>query len=409
MSKQSIWFSVHARGVGGAERRMTKVMDAVAERYPDTRLCLVINQIFYEYLQKDREMKSVADRRGVVFFVQRDTTHLQMWLYDKALKYLHLKDRLKFLPVWPGLYLLRQASWHKQFQKLVQDGDVVHCFSGVPNVIGSFFFAEKTKKHVLMEITGPCVAHNQMLMTKHIFRQTSYWPNLHIRFVSKNVERESFLALSQSFLDQRKIDFDTYDGPFVEQRGERVLAGKKNIMVFPHRVLERKNPILFARVIKKLFADGTLDGWRVKFRGHGPLEGELKAMLCDELESGRVDIGFSNNLGDELAESKIAVGLIRTGNYPSQSLFEAIRHGNLLFLSRTEDREKIFHDTLVQFTELDEECVVRRLRETIKLAEAPGFEKYSEAMVRLFDKIQKESGYLKNIYDVYHQAIGDAE
>ena len=39
-----------------------------------------------------------------------------------------------------------------------------------------------------------------------------------------------------------------------------------------------------------------------------------------------------DNLSEELSESKIFVSIISTGNYPSNSVFEAMRNGNLLIL-----------------------------------------------------------------------------
>jgi glycosyltransferase involved in cell wall biosynthesis len=106
---------------------------------------------------------------------------------------------------------------------------------------------------------------------------------------------------------------------------------KENIIIFAHRLIPRKNGLLFAKVAKHFLKFNS--NWKIKIFGKGPQAESINNLLKQEILSGQVLTGHRNDMLSELEKSKIFISLIEPDNYPSQSVLEAMYTGNALLLS----------------------------------------------------------------------------
>lgn len=174
---------------------------------------------------------------------------------------------------------------------------------------------------------------------------------------------------------------------------------KRNVVVFGHRLVERKNPVMFARVAKRFVA--LRNDWKIAIRGTGPLEKEVRAVISDEVESGRIEFGFKPNLMDELYRSRIFVSIESEDNYSNQSVLEAMWCRNALLLSdRGHTRARYFAKNGL-LCEPDEENVLAAL---LRLTEADDLlNTYAENGRRHVETAFSAEAYLDHLEAVYQQ------
>jgi glycosyltransferase involved in cell wall biosynthesis len=114
--------------------------------------------------------------------------------------------------------------------------------------------------------------------------------------------------------------------------GDVDLSAKENKMVFAHRLLKRKNPVLFAQMVNRLCEDPAFDTWSFCLFGFGEMADEVERLLAARVDEGRVEIGYREDIIPYLMRSKIFFSLIEPDSYPSQSVMEAMSCGNALVL-----------------------------------------------------------------------------
>lgn len=146
----------------------------------------------------------------------------------------------------------------------------------------------------------------------------------------------------RSALQDRQVFVNPGLFPNVRPQDVRQLDinAKKNLIVFAHRLIPRKNGVLFAEAVKEFLTHR--EDWRVLIRGRGPDLEKILSLLGPEIRSGAVDVGFESDLAETLSESKIFVSLIEPNNFPSQSVLEALTYGNALVMSKSGDGESSF-------------------------------------------------------------------
>ncbi len=152
-------------------------------------------------------------------------------------------------------------------------------------------------------------------------------------FVSKSVEERFYNSLEMINYDGSHPKTFTAPIPFffpIEQSEPFPFSEKDNLMIFAHRLLERKNPVLFANLVKKMCKDDFFKEWKFGLFGKGEKEDEVNLILKEEIKLGRVITGYKSNLTDYLNRSKIFFSLIEPDNYPSQSLAEAMYNKNAI-------------------------------------------------------------------------------
>lgn len=129
--------------------------------------------------------------------------------------------------------------------------------------------------------------------------------------------------------------------PDVEQ--EINLHNKENLIVFAHRLVARKHPLVFAQAVKQFLTNHH--GWKFAILGDGEQKSKVIECLKDEVQEGRVEVGYVSNVHEYLARSKIFVSIESEDNYSNQSVLEAMWAYNALLLTdRGATRKRYFND-----------------------------------------------------------------
>ena len=185
---------------------------------------------------------------------------------------------------------------------------------------------------VIFEVTSPDVAVTRE--TQKLIENTSICDVLIC--VSKNVRR---MCLEKSINNRERILLREH--PFVDIEKQSLnFDNKKNQVLYAHRLIHRKNPILaldvFANLAKKH------PDWQFVICGRGDLEEKVNQVVMALGLPNLVFKGYEVNMKARLQESKIFVSLIEPDNYPSQSIIEALASGCALLISKTGQSEEKF-------------------------------------------------------------------
>jgi glycosyltransferase involved in cell wall biosynthesis len=137
------------------------------------------------------------------------------------------------------------------------------------------------------------------------------------------------------------------------------IVDKERLIVFAHRLIPRKNGLLFARVARR-FLD-TFTGWKIAFYGIGPERQPIQELLEPHIKNGYAIVDYTTDLASILMESMVFVSIIYPDNYPSQSVAEAMASANALLLAdHGQTREKFF-DNNGEIVDLEEDALFQAL------------------------------------------------
>ena len=205
---------------------------------------------------------------------------------------------------------------------------------------------------VIVEITSP--DHLKRLLSYKIEKLNNI---NYFNAVSDSLYKKAIEFISDSKVGKAPIPFFTPSGYTINN--EDLFSVKENIIIFAHRLIPRKNGLLFAQVVKTFLKEYS--NWRIKIFGKGPEATRINALLSEEIASGKVVTGYQGKILPELEKSKIFVSLIEPDNYPSQSVLEAMYTGNALLLSNTGFTKECFWDNNGLLCELTFEDVLLKL------------------------------------------------
>lgn len=168
-------------------------------------------------------------------------------------------------------------------------------------------------------------------------KEYKYLKNVdHFFFISPSVQHRFESKYNQLSTSVDTPSISTFNLPFyIPPEDHTTISEKEKVIVFAHRFIQRKNPLLFAEAVKLLYRQHELTDWKVLIFGRGPLNDELNLLLKDEIQKGHVEIGYTPRLNEVLQVSSIFVSLIEPDNFPSQSILEAMNYQNALVLLNT--------------------------------------------------------------------------
>lgn len=219
-------------------------------------------------------------------------------------------------------------------------------------------------------------------------------PEMLLHAVSESVHRRL-----ENRLPNRRVMLAPLPFPNMDPENSPLpdMAAKENLIVFAHRLLPRKNGVVFARVVHRFLADHP--DWRVTIRGEGPDEGQIRQILNAEISSGQVELGFLTDLRSELYRARVFVSIIQPDNYPSQSVMEAMVCGTALLLSdQGRTREKFFAGN-GRMTEVSEDMILSnlvKLTKDVQSLELMGFRSR-----QLAEQIFSQTAYLTHLEHIY--------
>ena len=371
---------------------------------------LLVNKQLSDEYSKNKELQNIICQSGITVIETYELTGIFTGMIIKLKDqifnffYSHLKNRN--IPDLLIRFIIKYKSWYSLLKGHIPQEDIIHCIFGDNARNGCFFLSIKEKRKIIVEITSNRLP--QRVFKDHIrviFSLVNTIRNLYIRAVSETVYENSISILPQSFFNSRGISFTFYRGAFINISSKLVEKQKENIIIFPHRFIEPKNVILFSHVIKDMLDEDKLSGWRIYFRGKGPLESEIRNILTDYISNGTVEVGFTYRLSEELAKTKIFISIISTGNYNSNSMYEAMRNGNILLLSDTGITRKYLPHPDIIYTKTETLDLRDKILAAVRLSESPDFPVKSKAMQAYFDDIRGNDLYMIDLFKIYNLPV----
>jgi hypothetical protein len=367
-------FCISCHTIGGAERRVLNLANRILELYPHLSIKFLITEELYAEYRKDSQLSPLISNPKLDIVLaewpeclRQDQYSTRSSIIDKIiarsrrlLQYPETNTTVKptLLSGAEAYEQLKKASWLNQMLEITHRGDHLHCFVGGIERNGGILVSQYDRR-VVLEITSnralPAVVQDLRILLPII----GPCPNLHLNCVSKTVYTNFLAEIGADYLDQYAISVGHYHTPFLplDSPAPKSHSNRENIIIFGHRFVPPKNGLLFAQVIATMARQGDLSGWQVHFRGFGPEEEAIKTTLSQEITNGQVEVNWSRDLEGELQGSKIFVSIIATGSYPSQSVFQAMRNGNLLLLGDAgETADQFAHDD-VYLTDINPDSI----------------------------------------------------
>ncbi len=359
--KKVLWMLVDGNIIGGAESRMVKIAAQLAKEKDIGLINLLVADKLYQSYKKHESLNPILDHPKIFIKTVKN---------KYALLYSYLRALFRKLSISNNAFekwILKKKSWYYILRKNVNDNDIVHCYMGDNARNGALILSTYNNKiKTIIEITSNRLVERVAQHFQYFMFESDELNNLFVRSVSENVFKNWCNQFEDNWFKVRNIDNRYYNGPFIELEKETKSIGKENLIIFPHRFKKSKNGVLFSEVISELLSDGKLKNWRVLFRGAGSEQNIIERNLKKWIDQGIVEVGFSENLFSELKKSKIAVSLIKTGSYPSQSVFEAMQAGCTLLLADSGNTKHEFQNTSIFFTKINKSNIKNEL---IKLVE----------------------------------------
>ena len=145
---------------------------------------------------------------------------------------------------------------------------------------------------------------------------------------------------------------------------------KKKEIVFLGRLVDFKGIRLFVNSMITIAQEIRNEGYQCYIYGHGELEEEIKATVsennCDDIIHCLGHIPDSNKV---LAKSRVFCSLQTMGNYPSQSMLEAMACGNYCIVTDTYDSYLLIDDSFGTLVNQDEKSFSDAVVHAMKFSE----------------------------------------
>lgn len=433
VSDQTLWFVLSYPKIGGVERRMLNLATQATEKYPELAIKLLITPDLYKQYHKDTQLGPLLSGSKVQIELVETARKPKLQQPPASNSLLHkfwrkLRQKLTGLvgKIIPGpkekslarrgtplpiqepqnFEQLTKNSWLEKFLKFTAPGDDVHCFGGRIERNGGILLSQQKRK-VVLEIINNRNISNVVSDLKCILSNIGACPNLKINCLSKTVYQNFISEIGIAFLQEYQITCTYYKTPCLPSiktsSPQSVELPRENVIVFGHRFIAPKNGLLLAKVVTDMYQQGELKGWKVHFRGRGEQTGAIKQALMALQEAGIADVRWSNDIEGELRQAKIFISIIETGSYPSQSVFQAMRNGNLLVLGDAGETAERFAHKDVYFTKINESAIRQILINAMSdAAHSDIFEAKSKAMKQFFQSFYEQSNQATELISLHY-------
>ena len=379
----NIIFVVASNGIGGAEKRTFKTAIAVSRQNPswtvlvlsygDTIKWFRLMMPFYGEKPPNLIFRSLVFGGYGEKFAKRESALVKTGILSRAL----------------------ERYWIMALQRLVRKGfDRLHVSYGIKGVHAALSCAQTRKIIVNIEVTSQRYVDKLISEISHF--KTPHAGMVKFVCVSDSVKKK-FVASSPSEVWLNGLSW--YPGPgFIDIKvADKKNINRKQIIVFPHRVSEQKNAPLFANCVKRLIAQG-FDNWHFRFLGTAPAGSKVFRILQSEIESGVVQFGRVNALEEYVSEASIAVSVISTGTYPSQSMFECLSQGCIAVIAPVTEQDRCFEGEGTFFCEMSQNSICAALHKLMRSLEDRAFEKRARlGAIKTARRLAFESKYLDSV------------
>lgn len=331
---KEITFLVGGTKFSGAEKRMIKTAALIARNSSDYKVNLYLRRTLFDQVghgvagsEIAKDMESLSE-----IFIINDS-------------FLGYKSSARYF-----LSLLALLFQPKKFLN-----KIFHVALFSPFHFPLMFFSKK----IFFEVTSPDISRSRYfsLMMK------AYATKLHLIAVSDSVYND-VVAKFYNDSPNTGIPIGKRNIAFSEARisNEKEISSKQNYIVFAHRLIGRKNPVLAAKSFSALAS--KYRSWTFYIYGDGPLSGEVKK-ICEAADKNLIYMGYSQDLPCILKKSKIFISIIEPDSYPSQSVIEAMAFGNAIVIGNCGSGPEKFISDNGYAVELDERSVFSAIEKMI--------------------------------------------
>lgn len=373
-------FILASHGVGGAEKRTFKTCLAIARQKPDWTVLLLSYGSTLRWFR--RMLPFYGEQpRNLIFRAIPVSRHVGR-LFRLEAQY--LKTRL----------LSRALAWYWRIaiQGLLREGfDRFQVSYGPYGVDAALAAANGGGNRFIVEVTG----QGNVSYIGDLVEVSQPRCPVSLVCVSPAVEARLRDRLQTT---HPNVGIACFPGPgFITLSAgkEGDVGARQPLVLFPHRLAqERKNTMLFARCVKALVAQG-LSGWRFHLCGTLGSESPIRQFLQPEIQAGIVQIGRVEQLEQLATQASIAVSVIATGSYPSQSMYECLAAGCLAVIAPVQERDQLFAGDGTFFCEMTEEGICAALGDAMRVAEDETLAEEARAgAIATAERLARESGYL---------------
>ncbi|MCH8549182.1 MAG: glycosyltransferase [Balneolaceae bacterium] len=389
-----------SNSIGGSEIRMAKyAVELSRDKYISP--VLVINQS----LARAYESRELINRS-----LYNSNVEIRV-IRERGLRIIRFFQALQFSRKWYfrvfnkifGRILLKIYPPSRILGLMANDLDVIHSFFGKESLSALLDMPNIGNKKLIQEVTSHRVVLDYVRVMAAV--SNSRANKIYMRCVSETVKE----ALEESFREKNilllkdKIIISVNPGPFVGTILPIESESKERKIVFGHRLQPSKNGLLFASAVSKIIDKNLFPDWKFYIFGRGKERDAINKILESKIAMGHVSMEWTDNLEAVLKNSSIFVSLINTGNYPSQSLFESLGHGNLLCLSDTGlTKEKIGNKEGVTFyCNLNESSVINSIESAVSYIDLYGFERSQLNARKHYYELHKKSNYMEELLGIY--------
>ena len=287
----NVAFILKTKELSGTQKRSAKIARALNQR--GHRVSLFMNEKTHRALMSKN--------------YNFDWPPIVIWSYPLWIRALGISQKKR--------YRLRQALGINRLNSWARKRFWAELFSQYKIDVAHVYLTWKLCSEIpiphIFEITSPDMARRIIERWRNFPPKTILHPNSEVvdAVLADNFPKLRKMVVPHAFFDP--------DEPPDYRPPE-----KENLVVFGHRLVARKNPVVFARAAKSFLAERP--DWQVAIRGTGPLADDTRKVLVDEIAAGRALFGFEPNLMDELYRSRIFVSIESEDNYSNQSVLEAM-------------------------------------------------------------------------------------
>nr|WP_293994992.1 glycosyltransferase [uncultured Fusobacterium sp.] len=175
---------------------------------------------------------------------------------------------------------------------------------------------------------------------------------------------------------------------------------KENLIIFSGRLIKEKGILLFLEAIVALREKIILNNYKVVILGNGNLKEQVEKIIIENKLEDFTSLHYTLNVEKILRKGKIFCSLMPDGNYPSQSLIEALSCGLFSIVTNTGDSHLMVKKPFGILIEQDKNELVKALEKGMSFTK----EEFKEIEVESV-KFIKENFTIKNSIEHYKKII----
>ena len=327
------------------------------------RVCLVYT---FGKLNKEVTFLGGAERRINYIFSNIQNPDLNIELVFVLGKNKASVMNLLEVYIKPGTHITVVDSYVKLFGYLVKSKFDIVCYvdcvlQTIPAILGGIIAG--SKRMMILESSNRAYGVFRSGAKERILMDWNYRHSTHL----DTLYPSSKPLLEQKYGRKRKLTVTPCTLPRID-RYTRVVP-KKRYILFAGRLIDNKNPELFARAAIACADEIRDKGFKCLLCGDGRLKEKVTAIVRDAGCEDVVALKGYMNMEEVTPECRVFCSLQHTENYPSQSLLEAITAGCYCICTNSGDTSVIVKDEFGELVDENVEALAEAFRKALSFDE----------------------------------------